>query len=137
MRKAAKYITYFLFMPAIFAAALLFYIEYNGIEKIRYKCEGEIINRASSHRQNAEASFIFEKYASFMFWTDRIGDIIFEIHGPDAFKIFNVYRVGNYVFWLSEIGERSVSGRWSTINNRLSANIYGDRWFEGYCQLRS
>jgi hypothetical protein len=135
LNRVVKYLTAYFFASTSFVVVVLGFIIWKGIETKKYKCEGEIIDRVSSHRSFAEASFIFEKYAKFMFWADRSGRIHFDPHGPEAFRIYDVYQLTDYIFWLSEIGERSAKGRWSTISNSLAVKINESRSFEGYCRL--
>ncbi len=119
-------------------AGLLGVIVWRGTEETKFFCNGFIVDQRLPQKKNTNASFIFEKFAKFIVWTDQIGTVRFELHEPAAFRIFYVYKVTNDMFWLTEIGEKQkILGGWSMISGKLTANLSADRTFEGYCKPSS
>jgi hypothetical protein len=105
-----------------------------GTTETKFICKGIFAPQRDGQKEVAEASFIFERYARFLFW-EEVGTIHFELHEPAYHTIFYVYKTTDYTFKLTEIGKRqAVLGHWSMISNGFVAKLSGDSVFDGSCK---
>ena len=136
-----KFLNFFfvIFGTTIFIVVGFFgLIVWRGIEETKFVCNGFYIDQHSPQKKNANSTFIFEKFAKFIVWTDQVGTVKFELHEPAVFRIFYVYKVTDHMYSLTEIGDKQkFLGSWSTISGKLIAKLSPDRTFEGYCKLSS
>lgn len=103
--------------------------------KKKFACEGTYVNQRTSDRRIAKASFEFQRYSKFAFWTDRFGQLNFELHEPEKYNVYSIYEGRGHKLNVTGLGSpEELKGQWSTISGRFTVNLgSGHEVFEGFC----